>query len=405
MNAVGIIAEYNPFHAGHAWHLSEAKQRSGAEYAVVVMSGAVTQRGTFARHDLSLRARMALQGGADAVFLLPARFSCAPAEDFARGGVSLLSAMGVVRHLSFGCEEGALPLLAPLARLLSEEPPAFTAALRKNLDAGCSFPKGRALACEAALSMPGLAGRMESPNLTLALEYLRALPEDIAPLPVARSGSGYAEENLPAPGSGFPSALAIRRALSEGRQRTGEGERALRACLPFADDVLKAEAAGEVHEEEALTPALLFLLRTADREALCRVLGMEEGLEARFLDAAQRAGTREDLLNLAKTKRYTRTRLSRVCANVLLGVTKEFAARNREPAYLRLLGFRKDARPLLHEIRRRARLPIITKCADYDRTDPLFRLDLRARDLWTLGAKNPAARTAGKDFSAGPVIV
>ena len=401
MKVVGVVAEYNPFHAGHAYHLAEAKRASGAEYAVAVMSGAVTQRGTFARHDLSLRAEMALKGGADAVFLLPVRFSCAPAEDFARGGVSLLAATGVVTHLSFGCEKEALPLLSPLSRLLAEEPPVFSAALRRNLDAGCSFPKARALACGEALGIPGLAERMESPNLTLALEYLRALPAGAVPVPIAREGAGYAEESLSAE---YPSALAIRRALSERRQDTGEGEAALRAALPCADEVFAAEEAGEVHGEESLAPALLALLRTADRELLSRIRGMDEGLEARFLEAARQAGTREELLSLIKTKRYTRARLSRAATNVLLGVTKEFAAANPSPTYLRLLGFREDARPLLHEIRRRASLPVVAKCADYKASDPLFALDLRARDLWALGAKNPAARAAGADFRISPVI-
>ena len=404
MKVVGVVAEYNPFHAGHAHHLSEAKRRSGAEYAVAIMSGAVTQRGTFARHDLSLRAEMALKGGADAVFLLPARFSCAPAPDFARGGVSLLAATGVVTHLSFGCEKEALPLLLPLSRLLAEEPPAFTAALRRNLDTGCSFPKSRALACEEALGLPGLSKRMESPNLTLALEYLRALPEGIVPVPVGRSGAEYTEAELTAPDAGFPSALAIRRALSEWQQDTMEGEAALRAALPCADLVFAAEEAGAVHEEEALTPVLLYLLRMADRRNLSQICGMEEGLEARFLEAARQAGTREELLSLVKTKRYTHARLSRAATNVLLDVTKEFAAANPSPSYLRLLGFREAARPLMHEIRRRASLPIIAKCADYKASDPLFALDSRARDLWALGAKNPAERAAGADFLQRPVV-
>lgn len=401
MNIVGIIAEYNPFHIGHAYHILEAKRASGAEYTVVVMSGSVVQRGTFARHDLLLRTEMALKGGADVVFLLPARFSCASAPDFAQGGISLLTATGVITHLSFGCEPETISLLKPLSKLLMEEPPVFSDTFRKNINDGCSFPKSRALACEKALGIPGLAEHMESPNLTLALEYLRVLPKKVTPVPVIRAGADYADCNL---SKEFASALAIRCAL-EKDNRSLEEEKQLRMVLPFAEEIFKMETKGEIHKEEMLTPALLYLLRTMDRTILSNIYGMDEGLEARFLDAARKVGTRDELLSLVKTKRYTYTHLSRTCLNILLGITKEFAATYRKPTYLRLLGFRKKAAPLLHTIRKRASLPIVAKCADYDLSDPMFSLDLRARDLWSLGAKNPTARAAGMDFLQSPVIV
>ncbi len=395
MRVVGVICEYNPFHNGHALHLRRAREAAGADYVLCLMSGALTQRGAFARHDKWLRARMALLGGADLVLELPARFACAPAPEFARGGMALLASLGVGADLSFGCEADALPLLGDAVRALREEPPAFRAALRRALDAGESFPRAQALAVEAACGAPGLADALNRPNAALALEYLRALPGGMRAFPVAREGCAYHDETL-AP---LASATAVRAALER-----GEADAALGA-VPFPDLIREAEALGDVHEPGALDAALLYRLRTMDAEALREVPGMDEGLEGRFLAAAAEAGTREALLARVKTRRYPYARLSRLCALALLGVTRALAARIERPGYARILGFRRRALPLLHAMRASASVPLIAKAADFDRADEGFALDLRAQDLWALGCRNEQKRAAGRDLVTSPVIV
>ena len=188
MRVCAVICEYNPFHLGHAYHLRAAREASGADYVLCLMSGALTQRGAFARHDKWLRARAALENGADVVLELPARFACAPAPDFAGGGVALLAALGVVTHLSFGCEPSALPLLSAAASLFKSESPDFSAALQRSLADGLPYPRARALAAEQLAEIP--ADLLAQPNAALALEYLQALPETLVPGPVARRGSG-----------------------------------------------------------------------------------------------------------------------------------------------------------------------------------------------------------------------
>lgn len=395
MRVCGVICEYNPFHAGHALHLARARALSGADYVVCVMSGSVTQRGSFARHDKWTRARMALAHGCDLVLELPARFAGAPAPEFASGGVSLLAALGVVSHLSFGCEPEALPHLARAAQALSEETPAFRQALRAHLDAGLPYPRARALAAQEASGLDGLAGRFAQPNAALALEYLRALPDSITPMPVAREGGGYHDTSL----GPLPSATAIRAALARG-DLPGAA-----ASVPCPELLHAAEARGDVHEEEALTQALLYRLRTIDAGALAEIAGMEEGLEHRFLAAARTAQTRDALILAVKSKRYTYARLSRLCTNVLLDVTRAFAQDHPAPTYARVLGFRREAQPLLRAIRQNAAVPLVTKAADADRSDPLFALDVRAQDLWSLGVSAPALRESGRDFRTSPVIL
>lgn len=395
MQAVGVICEYNPFHRGHALHLSRARALSGADYTICVMSGSVTQRGTFARHDKWSRARMALEHGADLVIELPARFACSSAQEFAKGGVTLLSALGVCTHLSFGCEKEALPLLPAALDAFDENNPVFMNTLRAGLDQGLPYPKARALAAQAACGIDDLAELIAKPNAALALEYLRALPEGITPVPVVREGAGYHDETLCA----LSSATAIRRALGEGRL-----EEAL-CAVPQAGLLEACEKNGGVHDEEALTQTILYLLRVSSPEALERIYGMDEGLEYRFIAAARTAKTREELLASIKTKRYTHARLSRAAANVLLGVTKEFAAQHTSPTYARILGFKKEAAPLLRVVKENASIPLITKAANFDPAEPLFALDVRAQDLWSLGCKNPALRNAGRDFTTSPVIM
>jgi len=395
MQVCGVICEYNPFHKGHALHLQRARELSGAEYIVCVMSGAFTQRGMPARHDKWTRARMALSCGADLVLELPVRFACAPAPEFAAGGVGTLAGLGVVTHLSFGCESGSLPYIEIAARMLSKETPEFSAALRDGLGRGLSYPQARALAAEACSGAKGLGEAISRPNAALAIEYLRALPGSIKPVPVIREGSGYHDMQL----SSLSSATAVRTALESGAM-----ESAL-AAVPCPQLLREAETRGDIHLPEALTQALLYQLRSMTAEQLRQIDGMDEGLEYRFIDAARSVASREELIAAVKSRRYTHARLSRLCTRTLLGISRQMGEATASPSYARVLGFRREAAPLLRQIKKSGSLPLITKAADYDRSDPLFALDVRAQDLWSLGCSSPSFRRAGRDFTTGPVIL
>ena len=395
MRVCAVICEYNPFHNGHARHLALAREKSSADFMLCLMSGALTQRGAFARHDKWLRARMALLGGADLVLELPCRFACAPAPDFASGGVALLRALNVVTHLSVGCEAQSLDILFTARDALRDESPAFQSVLKDALDRGLPYPRARALAAESASGLSCLAEQIARPNAVLALEYLQALPDGISAVPILREGCGY-HDSSPSP---LASATGVRAALTMGDVQTAG------AAVPFPEELLFAEQRGEFHPEDALTQALFYRLRTMDAASLRDIVGMDEGLEYRFLRAAQTAASREELIAAIKSKRYTHARLSRLCAHILLGVSRDFAAAHRAPTYARVLGFRKDAAPLLRAIKAHASIPLVTKAASFDRADPLFSLDVRAQDLWSLGVSNPALRSSGRDFTTSPILV
>ena len=194
MRVNGIISEYNPFHNGHKYLLTESKKATSADYTVIVMSGNFVQRGAPALINKYKRAEMALQNGADLVLELPKYYATASAEYFAMGGISLLDKLGVVTNLSFGSECGDLAVLEKIARILVEEPNDYTILLRENLKKGQSYPTARTNALlEYNADFGEYKDVLSSPNNILGIEYLKALlkrKSSIQPYTLLRTGAG-----------------------------------------------------------------------------------------------------------------------------------------------------------------------------------------------------------------------
>ncbi len=383
MRIAGIIAEYNPFHNGHAYHIRETRRQSGCDYVVICMAGSFTQRGEPARLDKWSRARAALACGADAVFELPALWAVRPADAFARGAAAILSGLGC-DVLSFGSEIADMGLLERLAEMGEHEPPELSAAIQRGLAEGKSHARARGEALAAELDLA--PGALNAPNLILAVEYLRALRalgSAMEPLAVVRAG-GYHDAAL----GKFASASAVRAALDR-----GELEAAL-ACVPEAARGALA-AAPRMHAPDDL---LLHALRSMTGAQLAALPGASEGLDRRLARCARGASTCAELIDMLKCKRYTRARLTRLCAHALLGVTEELLAAHPLPSYARLLGARADARLLLAALSRRASLSIASDPVRL-RGDPVFALECRATDLRALCCDEPEERKAMQDFT------
>lgn len=386
MKIAGIIAEYNPFHNGHAWHIAETRRRTGCEYVVVCMDGHFTQRGEAAVLSRWDRAACALRCGADAVFELPALFAIRAADAFARGGVGVLGGLGV-DVLSFGSELADLDLIEKLANIHRKEPTSVSYDLQCGLSEGMSHARAWGEAVAKYLGVPAEA--LNSPNLILAAEYVRAIREssaDMEPLAIPRRG-GYHDDDLGA----FASASAIRGAFER-----GEIGAAL-ACVPEAAR-LKPD---KMHTMDDL---LLYRLREMSAEALAALPDMSEGLEHRLYLACRAAATRRELLDMLKCKRYTRARLSRMLTHAALGMTADVIRAHPAPAYARLLGMRRDAAPLLRELKRRARLPIVSNPSPL-RDDAVFQLECRATDFWALLHDAPERRLPGREFTEKFIMI
>ena len=390
-----VICEYDPFHNGHRHHLAEARRLFGADYIVCIMSGVLTQRGTFARYDKYIRARSALLNGADLVLELPVRFSCASAQEFAAGSVAIANGLNLCSALSFGCEPDLIPLLPDLAAILKTEPSEFKDALRAHLSLGMSYPAAHAAALQDCLSVPGLAPRLSAPNAILALEYLKALPDTIVPVPVPRIGAYHGTETGP-----FASAGALRIAAESGTLCTSA-----QAAMPDPSPYLDAEAYGWIHPLNALSDVLLYQIRTSRPESLAAIHGMAEGIHNRFMDCATETISRESLISAIKNKRFTYARLSRICSSILLDLTSEKAHALDVPQYARILGFRRTAAPLLSALKAAGDLPLIDRARDLPKSSTQYLLDHRAQILWSLGCKNPEYRTGNRDLSAPTQII
>ena len=380
----GIIAEYDPFHNGHAWQLQQAKAL-GAQRVAVAMSCGLTQRGALPLLPENVRVQAALTCGADLVFALPAPYACSGAECFARAGVQLLAAAGC-DALVFGAETPDAALLMEAARVLSGAE--YRTALKARLAAGArSFAAARQAAVEAVCPGTGLAALLDKPNNNLAVEYCKAILElgvSLVPIPLPRQGAGHGQA-LTETGGQFASASALRTLWQNG------GADAAAPYVPA--EVLplyrEAYAAGQYIDLAAAQRCQLALLRSrcAGTAPFAQVRGISEGLEHRLEAAVRSSTTHAELLDSLTTVRYPRARMRRLAMDAALDYSADvFPAL---PPYLHLLGAQKDALPLL----KAAALPVSHSLARLAEQNTPCRAvvdaQLRACDFGALCRKKP----------------
>lgn len=380
----GIIAEYDPFHNGHAWQLQQAKAL-GAQRVAVAMSCGLTQRGALPLLPESVRVQAALTCGADLVFALPAPYACSGAECFARAGVQLLAAAGC-DALVFGAETPDAALLMEAARVLSGAE--YRTALKARLSAGArSFAAARQAAVEAVCPGTGLAALLDKPNNNLAVEYCKAILElgaALVPIPLPRQGAGHGQA-LTETGGQFASASALRTLWQNG------GADAAAPYVPA--EVLplyrEAYAAGQYTDLAAAQRCQLALLRSrcAGIAPFAQVRGISEGLEHRLEAAVRSSTTHAELLDSLTTVRYPRARMRRLAMDAALDYSVD--AFPALPPYLHLLGAQKDALPLL----KAAALPVSHSLARLAEQNVPCRAvvdaQLRACDFGALCRKKP----------------
>ncbi len=327
MSILGIVAEYDPFHLGHAYHIAAAQKLVQPEETLIVLSGCFRQRGEpamFLPHD---RALCALEAGADAVFALPALYTLRSAEDYAFHAVSLLHSLGCT-HISFGAETEDLSLLQKAASFLEDPPEAFRLALHEAMKNGTGYPS----AMEKALSsVPGAAGSpfspetsrlLSQPNNTLAICYLRSLirlRSSMVPVVIRREGRYLSDDIIPS----SPSASALRGALSRGAWNI-----ALPALPIYSRSIVqKAFLTKRVLHTEPFDSLLLSRLRTMSVQEADSLPDLSEGLQNRLLREAKSAGSRRELLSAASSRRYSAARISRLCACALLHIqSKDYSS-------------------------------------------------------------------------------
>ncbi|TQI65960.1 nucleotidyltransferase family protein [Clostridium sp. KNHs216] len=395
MLVAGIVSEYNPFHNGHAALVSETR-KAGATHVAAVMSGNFVQRGEPAILSKWARTRQALENGVDLVVELPLPWALAGAEKFAYGGVALLDAMGI-DLLSFGSECGRTEDLYKAERALGSGE--LREKIRSELKSGATFAKARQNAV-AGLFDEETAELLSEPNNILGIEYLKALRRlnsGIEPFTVRRVGAAHDAQAS----EGFvASASQIRRMM-----RSGEDFSPLMP-LSCAETARREIRAGNAPADLALIErAVLAKLRTMGPDRFAALPDISEGLENRVYAAVRRAGGLEEAYSLIKSKRYTHARIRRIILSAFLGLDASMSA--GIPPYLRILGFNQRGTEILHSMKGRAALPVITNSSDIFSLDKngknMLELENRATDLYALCM--PKIAPCGLDRTTGIISI
>lgn len=369
MKITGVIAEYNPFHNGHKYHLEQSRSLSGADYVIAVISGDFMQRGIPAVTDKYTRTRMALLNGADLVLELPAVYAAGSAEFFAMGAISLFDKLGAVNFLCFGSECGNLKTLSRLAATLLEEPEEYRNVLRRSQKNGLSFPKARSLALQA--SCPSDIDAAAAPNNILGIEYIKALlkrKSSIIPLTILRKDSGYHDISLPdcqqAKNPSFSSASAIRNSIENNGTVTD-----IEKYVPASVFRLLRKAYGKSFPitSEDFSLLLQYRLLSEAPNGFSRYQDVTPDLSDKIKKNIYSYEGFEQFCGLLKSKNLTYSRISRCFMHILLNMTTsglEEYVQNDFIFYARILGFRRESAGLLSTLKANTSIPLISKLAD-----------------------------------------
>lgn len=383
MKTVGIIAEYNPFHNGHAYHIRKAKELTHADYCVVVMSGDFVQRGAPAVMDKYRRAECALRNGADLVIELPVCYSISSAEHFARSSVAILDKLGVIDSLCFGSECGDIQVLTEFAKALLEEGPVFKKTLDQEIRLGHTYPQARNSALEA--SAPQLTSHINvltSPNNILGIEYCKALlfwESTIVPYTIKRAGSSYHDNSL---NTGYCSALAIRESL----RHAGNAEELARQ-IPSASLKLMQDAYLKTYPIFADDFSLLLQhsLLAGEDTGFTAYSDIDRELSDRIVKLLPKYSDFRSFCDLLKSKNRTYVRIARSLLHILLDIRKESLQQYGKEGwifYARMLGFRESATPLLSAIKKNAGIPLLSKLADAEKQLAPTGLSMLEKDIY-----------------------
>ena len=383
MKIGGIIAEYNPFHNGHAYQVSQVREECDA--IVAVMSSSVVQRGTVAVFDKFIRSRAAVMGGVDLVIELPCAYTLAPAELFAAGAISLLDECKVIDSLYFGSECGDTRSLMRSAEIMTEETPVISTRIKENLKTGMSYRSAQ-LAAYIGIIPTELLNR---PNNILGIEYIKAIMRTnskITPCALLRK---YTNHNDTAPSNGFSSANALRDMLDDNTS--------INPYVPEATHFLYDAA--KPYDRKILNSIILYMLRIRGMKVFDSVFDAPPDMVTRILHSLPEATSFDDILNYTRTKQYSNARIRRAIMSALLEIDGELIT--TPPQYIRVLAFNEKGREVLSQIQKKAKLPIITKTADFKENSSLFAAELRATELSSIcrGFRK------GLDYTTSPAYI
>lgn len=388
---LGIIAEYNPFHNGHLYHIKKSIEETGASSVICVMSGNFVQRGNTSIVDKWTKTKMALANGVDLVLELPTIYSVSSAENFAEGAIRLLDSLKIVDTISFGMEAKDIASLNNIANVLYTEPKEYTTILEHELRKGVSFPKARENAVMMYLNdIKQYANILTGSNNILAIEYLKAikkLKSKLNPIGIRREKVLYNDEIII---DDFASATAIRKMIATGQFSD------IQKVMPKSSYALLADELRKGHyvlDLSKFQKEIIYNLRKMSVEEIAQLVDVSEGLENAIKNAANSSNNLVDFVNIVKSKRYTQTRIQRILIYALLGITNsKMLAFKKAVPYARVLGFNKNGKQLISQIaKKNKKVQIVTSVKKYmDESKnkvlkEMLETDILATNVYTLG--------------------
>ena len=410
---VGIIAEYNPFHNGHSYHIQNTKAQTGADFVVAVMTGNFTQRGNTSVINKWEKAKMALNGDADLVIELPTIYSISSAENFANGAVKILNELGIVDTISFGMEADDVSTLNNIANVLVNEPPEYKTILEHELGKGNSFPKARENALMMYLNdIKRYANVVKGSNNILAIEYLKALKKQkssIVPFGVKREKVYYNSTKII---DEYASATGIRNLLLHNQL---EEVRKVVPAKSYSILLNNLRQGTYVLDIIAYNDEIIYKLRSMTVKQIANLPDVSEGLEYLIKEVSNKTNNLIELINGIKSKRYTQTRIQRILLYALLGITKKDMEMSKKiTPYIRVLGCSEKGKILLSQINSKAKVIISLKKYEVSNKDKRFcigkqktlnrmlEIDKMATDIYTIGYKKDSK--AGLDYTKGLIL-
>lgn len=369
MNVVGIIAEYNPMHNGHIYHINQAKKQANADYVIVIMSGAFTEQGNVAVINKMKRAEIAIQNGADMVIELPSIFAVSSSETFAYGAINILNSLNVVTHLAFGAECENISLLQDVAKTYHEHEQEILLSIKDKMKEGINSAAAYSQIMQNHL--PNISEDIFLPNNILAVQYLKALyalKSEIKPILIHRLKSNHSDTKL-CDTCEYASSTSIREVLCN--TSLDEKEKMQKISKVAPENTINYLVKSSYTTNEDLWNILKYAITKLGVSGLKEIQEVSEGLENKIYSSALKSNSYNDFIFNVKSKRYTLSRIKRICVYILLGITKKTYANLKNVNYARILKIKDESSNLLSLINTNSKIPIITKITD----EILNRLD------------------------------
>ena len=397
---IGIIAEYNPFHNGHLYQIQKAKELTGADTVIAVMSGNFTQRGDTSLINKFEKVKIALQNEVDMVIELPTIYSISSAENFALGGVKILNEIGNIDYLVFGIEEENLEKLQAIADVLVNEDNEFKRNIKEELNKGNSYPKAREIALKKVLLSENVENIMQKPNNILAIEYLKALKitnSKIKPFAIKRKNTMHNDENI---NKNYASGTYIRKLFIENNFNE------IKKVVPkyTYERLLELKNQGNyVTSINDFSDIVIYKIRTMTKEEISQIADVNEGLENSIKLASTTCKTIDEIIDKVSTKRYTKTRISRILTYILLDITKsEMEQAKKNNPYIRVLGINKKCEGILKTINNNKLITSLKKFEENNGENQLLNIDKKATEIYTI--KYPKSVQANLDYTSKFII-